>query len=110
LAEPTADDAQTHADENAIAEPRVILRAREQAWIQISSPAGDYALTRTLEPGEVVTVPNRADLELWTGNAGGLDIIVDGTSVPVLAYAGSGAVRRHVSLDPERLLQAAQQR
>jgi cytoskeleton protein RodZ len=88
----------------------VILRAREQAWIQISSPAGDYALTRTLEPGEVVTVPNRADLELWTGNAGGLDIIVDGTPVPVLADAGSGSVRRHVSLDPERLLQVTQQR
>jgi cytoskeleton protein RodZ len=110
LADPSADEAQTHADENAIAEQRVILRAREQAWIQISSPAGDYALTRTLEPGEVVTVPNRADLELWTGNAGGLDIIVDGTPVPVLADAGSGSVRRHVSLDPERLLQVTQQR
>jgi cytoskeletal protein RodZ len=110
LADPSADEAQTHADENAIAEQRVILRAREQAWIQISSPAGDYALTRTLEPGEVVTVPNRADLELWTGNAGGLDIIVDGTPVPVLADAGRGSVRRHVSLDPERLLQVTQQR
>jgi cytoskeletal protein RodZ len=110
LADPSADEAQTHADENAIAEQRVILRAREQAWIQISSPAGDYALTRTLEPVEVVTVPNRADLELWTGNAGGLDIIVDGTPVPVLADAGSGSVRRHVSLDPERLLQVTQQR
>jgi cytoskeletal protein RodZ len=110
LADPSADEAQTHADENALAEQRVILRAREQAWIQISSPAGDYALTRTLEPGEVVTVPNRADLELWTGNAGGLDIIVDGTPVPVLADAGSGSVRRHVSLDPERLLQVTQQR
>jgi len=110
LADPTTDDAQTQADENAIVEPRVILRAREQAWIQISSPTGDYAFTRTLEPGEVVTVPNRADLELWTGNAGGLDIIVDGTSVPVLANAGSGAVRRNVSLDPERLLESTRQR
>jgi cytoskeleton protein RodZ len=100
------DDAQTQNDENAIVEPRVLLRAREEAWIQISSPTGDYAFTRTLQPGEVVTVPNRADLELWTGNAGGLDIIVDGTPVPVLAGAVSGAVRRNVSLDPARLLQA----
>jgi cytoskeleton protein RodZ len=108
--DPTADDAQTQGDENAIVEPRVLLRAREEAWIQISSPSGDYAFTRTLQPGEVVTVPNRADLELWTGNAGGLDIIVDGTPVPVLAGAGSGAVRRNVSLDPARLLQAPRQR
>ena len=111
LADPTAGEVQTpQGDAGTIAEARVILRAREQAWIQISSPTGDYAFTRTLEPGEVVTVPNRADLELWTGNAGGLDIIVDGTPVPVLADASSGSVRRNVSLDPERLLQAARQR
>jgi cytoskeleton protein RodZ len=110
MADPTADDVHTQGDENAIGAARVILRAREQAWVQISSPSGDYAFTRTLEPGEVVTVPNRADLELWTGNAGGLDIIVDGTPVPVLADAGSGSVRRNVSLDPERLLHVARQR
>jgi cytoskeleton protein RodZ len=110
LAEPTPGDARTEADQNAIVEPRVLLRAREQAWIQISSPSGDYAFTRTLEPGEVVTVPNRADLVLWTGNAGGLDIIVDGAPVPALAGAGSGTVRRNVSLDPERLLETARQR
>jgi cytoskeleton protein RodZ len=111
LADQTAGAVQTpQGAESALAEPRVIVRAREQAWIQISSPSGDYAFTRTLEPGEVITVPNRADLELWTGNAGGLDIIVDGTPVPVLADAGSGAVRRNVPLDPERLLQAARQR
>ena len=52
-------------------------------------------------------MPNRADLELWTGNAGGLDVVVDGTPVPALA--GGGAVRRHVSLDPDRLLRAAAQ-
>jgi cytoskeleton protein RodZ len=91
--------------ERANTDARVILRARAQAWIQVSSPAGDYTFTRTLEPGEAVLVPNRADLELWTGNARGLDIIVDGTPVPALA--GGGAVRRNVSLDPDRLLEAA---
>jgi cytoskeleton protein RodZ len=87
--------------ERANADARVILRAREPAWIQVSSPAGDYTFTRTLQPGEALLVPNRSDLELWTGNAGGLEVIVDGA--PVAALAGGGAVRRHVSLDPERL-------
>jgi cytoskeleton protein RodZ len=107
--DPTADDQNTpqvHGRDNADA--RVILRAREPAWIQVSSPSGDYTFTRTLEPGEALMVPNRADLELWTGNAGGLEIMVDGAPVPALA--GSGAVRRHVSLDPERLLRSAPQR
>jgi cytoskeleton protein RodZ len=85
---------------------RVILRAREPAWVQVSSPAGDYAFTRTLEPGEAVLVPNRADLELWTGNARGLEIIVDGTPV---ALPRGRAVRRNVSLDPDRLLETAGQ-
>jgi cytoskeleton protein RodZ len=87
--------------ERANKDARVILRAREPAWIQVSSLAGDYTFTRTLQPGEAVLVPDRRDLELWTGNAGGLEIIVDGASVAALA--GGGAVRRHVSLDPERL-------
>jgi cytoskeleton protein RodZ len=91
--------------ERANADARVILRAREPAWIQVSSPAGDYTFTRTLQPGEALLVPNRPDLELWTGNAGGLEIIVDGT--PVAALGGVGAVRRRVSLDPERLRPAA---
>jgi cytoskeleton protein RodZ len=90
--------------ERTNADARVILRAREPTWVQLSSRAGDYSFSRTLEPGEAVLVPNRADLELWTGNANGLDIIVDGTPVPALA--GGGAVRRNVSLDPDRLLQA----
>jgi cytoskeleton protein RodZ len=80
---------------------RVVLKALESSWIQISSPAGAYLRSRTLEPNDVFLVPNRPDLELWTGNAGGLEVIVDGT---VLAPLGtSGAVLRNVSLDPSSL-------
>jgi cytoskeleton protein RodZ len=87
--------------EMANIDARVILRAREPTWIQVSSPAGDYTFTRTLEPGEAVLVPDRPDLELWTGNAPGLEILVDGTPV---ALPRGRVVRRNVSLDPARLL------
>ncbi len=88
-----------HEPENTDA--RVVIRALENSWIQISSPAGDYLRDRTLEPNDVFLVPNRPDLELWTGNAGGLEVIVDGT---VLAPLGnSGAVVRGVPLDPSSL-------
>ncbi len=88
-----------HEQENSDA--RVVIRALESSWIQISSPSGDYLRDRTLEPTDVFLVPNRPDLELWTGNAGGLEVIVDGT---VLAPLGdSGAVVRDVSLDPASL-------
>jgi cytoskeleton protein RodZ len=80
---------------------RVVLKALESSWIQISSPGGDYVRSGTLEPNDVFLVPNRSDLKLWTGNAGGLEVIVDGT---ILAPLGtSGAVLRDVSLDPASL-------
>jgi cytoskeletal protein RodZ len=90
--------------EKANIDARVILRAREPSWVRVSSPAGDYSFTRTLEPGEALLVPDRQGLELWTGNAPGLEIIVDGT--PVTLPRGR-VVRRNVSLDPDRLLQTA---
>jgi cytoskeleton protein RodZ len=91
--------------EPANTDARVILRAREPAWIQVASRSGDYSFTRTLEPGEAVLVPNRPDLALWTGNAAGLELIVDGAPV---SLPGGRLVRRDVSLDPERLRAASQ--
>jgi cytoskeleton protein RodZ len=102
--EASAGAAAAQVFERANTDARVILRAREQAWIEVSSPSRDYSFTRTLEPGEALLVPNRPDLTLWTGNARGLEIIVDG--VPV-SLPGTRLVRRNVSLDPARLLTSA---
>ena len=57
---------------------------------------------RILRPGDVYNVPNRAGLQLSTGNAGALDIRVDGRSIPPIGRPGF--VRRDVALTPERLL------
>ncbi len=101
-----AADPATGGPPGQIVEPdntdaRVVIRALESSWIEISSAAGDYLRDRTLEPNDVFLVPNRSDLELWTGNAGGLQVIVDGV---VLAPLGtSGAVVRDVALDPSSL-------
>jgi cytoskeleton protein RodZ len=90
---------EVYAPENRDA--RVVLRARDSSWIRISSLGGDYLRTHTLQPGDVFLVPNRNDLELWTGNAGGIEVILDGA---VLAPIGNdGAVVREVPLDPPSL-------
>ncbi len=81
---------------------RVVLVAREDSWIQIQSPARDFIRSMTLEAGDRFEIPDRTDLALWTGNAGGLEIWVDGQSVGVLG--ASGAVLRDVSLAPQALL------
>ena len=46
-------------------------------------------------------MPNRAGLTLMTGNAGGLDVVVDGQKAPSLGTTGQ--VVRDVPLNPERL-------
>ena len=80
---------------------RVVLRALGDSWIQVASRGGDYLRARLLQRGDVFLVPNRSDLELWTGNAGGLEVIVDGAVLAPLG--GSGAVVRDVPLDPSSL-------
>ena len=99
--DPTTLAADGQIYEEANRDARVVLRALDDSWIRVSSVGGDYQRDRTLERGDLFLVPNRPDLELWTGNAGGLEVIVDGD---VLAPLGSsGAVVRAVPLEPSSL-------
>jgi cytoskeleton protein RodZ len=82
-------------------ETRVVLVARQESWVQVSS-ANQEVWTRVLRPGDRYLVPNDPTLTLSTGNAGGLDILVDGRKIPSLGPVG--VVRRGISLDPKRLL------
>lgn len=80
---------------------RIVLRAREENWVQLRDSSNAPVMTRVLKPGDILKVPERNGLTLMTGNAGGLDILVDGETVPSLG--GPGQVRRNVALDAERL-------
>jgi cytoskeleton protein RodZ len=81
---------------------RVILRARSSAWVHVSSTNNDYLWVKTLRPGDAFLVPDRSDLVLWTGNAGGVEVIVDGVPLPPLGP--EARVVRDVSLQPGALL------
>ena len=81
---------------------RVVVRATADSWVQVQGADNDLLLTRILHPGDKFLVPDRADLVLSTGNAGGLEVFVDGALMPALG--GPGDVLRGVSLDPQDLL------
>ena len=82
---------------------RVIVVANKNSWIQVKDDnSGQLMLTRMLRKGDAYRVPQQGNLTLLTGNAGALDIFVDGKAVPPIG--GSGEVRRNVSLDAELLL------
>ena len=84
---------------------RIILRATQDAWVQVRDSKEDLLFTRVLRSGDSYRVPNQAGLTLLTGNAGGLDVEVDGTYLGALGPVGS--VRRNVILEPARLRDAA---
>ena len=81
---------------------RVVLRALMDSWVQVTGAGDELLLTRILHAGDSYHLPNRRDLVLITGNAGALEILVDGAAV--LPLGPIGAVRRDVSLDPDKLL------
>ncbi len=83
-------------------ESRVVLRARDRAWVHVSSTHNDYLWVQTLRPGDTFMVPARPDLVLWTGNAGGVEVLVDGALLPPLGP--DAVVVRDVSLQPRALL------
>jgi cytoskeleton protein RodZ len=81
---------------------RIVVRAKTASWIQVrDSVANQLLLTRLLRAGDSYMVPDRPGLQLLTGNAGALEILVDGEPVPAIGPVG--AVRRRVALDTERL-------
>ena len=83
------------------ADARVVVRARADSWVQVQGPNNELLLTRMLRAGDTYRAPNRIDLVMLTGNAGALEIIVDG--VPLGPIGKIGQIRRGVSLSPDVL-------
>jgi len=80
----------------------IVIRATSSSWVEIRNPAnGDIVFTGLMNAGNTFNVPDTDGLTLDTGNAGALDITVDGTSVPKIG--GIGAVRKNVALNADRL-------
>jgi cytoskeleton protein RodZ len=81
--------------------PRIVVHANADAWLMVKDHSGSVLLNRVLKAGETWPVPARTDLLMTTGNAGGTDVLLDGTATPSLG--GNGAVRRDLPLDPDQI-------
>ncbi|MCB2099578.1 MAG: DUF4115 domain-containing protein, partial [Rhodobacterales bacterium] len=80
----------------------ILVRATKDSWIQVRDVAADALLvTQLLRAGDSYAVPDRSGLVLLTGNAGALEILVNGESMPPIG--GEGDVRRGVALNADRL-------
>jgi len=88
-------------NETPAAAPQVVLHATADSWIEIRAGSAPPVYSGLLRAGDSYTVPNQRGLTMVTGNAGGLDILVDGEAIPSLGPIGS--VRRNIDLEPAAL-------
>ncbi len=98
---PSAASTAEAPSETPAAVPRIVLRATADSWIEIRAGTAPPVYTGLLRAGESYTVPDQRGLKMVTGNAGGLDILVDGEPIPPLGPMG--LVRRNIDLDPDSL-------
>jgi cytoskeleton protein RodZ len=80
---------------------KISIRALADCWIQIRASDQSIVFSRILKSGEVYNVPVRQGLSLRTGNAGVLQIAIDGKPAP--SIGGIGTLLRNVVLDPAEL-------
>ncbi|MEG3618190.1 RodZ domain-containing protein [Magnetovibrio sp. PR-2] len=101
--EPAADPVSvTPVERENVGPSRITLRGKSNSWISVRDTVSDRLLfMRLLSKGEEYQVPNRSGLELMTGNAGELELWIDGKLLPPLGHTGE--VKRNVELDADTL-------
>lgn len=82
---------------------RIVIVALADSWIQVRDESRSDIFTRMLRAGDSYRVPNRPGLVMLTGNAGGLELTIDGVKAPPIGIEGE--VTRDIPLDPEALKQ-----
>ncbi len=80
---------------------RMVLRAKAEAWVQVREKSGPVIFNRTMRANETWAVPNKPNLLLTVGNAGGTEVLVDGVAAG--SFGNEGAVRRDLPLDLEQV-------
>lgn len=78
---------------------RVLLKATQKTWVQITDAQGGIVLKKVLSPGEQFSVPEGTSYSLVTTNAGGVSISVDGGRAQKLGQKGD--IVRGVRLTPD---------
>ncbi|HAJ89490.1 MAG TPA: hypothetical protein DCM27_00515 [Rhodospirillaceae bacterium] len=83
---------------------QVVLKAIDNVWLEIRDSGKKTIFSRVLAVGEEYWIPvGQNDLTMTLGNAGGLQISIDGQALPFLGKTGQ--VIRKLSLNAEKLKQ-----
>ena len=81
----------------------VVLQASQESWVKIEDGRGNTVFSRVLVPGDIYYVPAGDKYKATFGNAGGIDIWVNGKLIPDV---GADHVRKSgISMSPKSLLE-----
>lgn len=79
----------------------VILQASQESWVKVEDGRGNTVFSRVLVPGDIYYAPVGNKYKATFGNAGGIDIWVNGKLIP---DAGADHTRKSgIMLNPESL-------
>lgn len=85
----------------AAASTDIILNIIQNSWVEIRDETGKTIVSRVLKAGDQYYVPDRPDLKMSLGNAGGVQLEVGGQKLSALG--AQGQVRKNIPLDAEFL-------
>ncbi len=88
------------------AKAQVILQATQESWVKVEDRRGNTMFSRVLVPGDVYYVPVGDEYSAIFGNAGGIDVWVNGELAPA---QGVDHVRvSGIVLSPDSLMKSGQ--
>jgi cytoskeleton protein RodZ len=80
---------------------RLVLVARANGWIRLRGADQQTVRSGALATGDRVVLPDQQDIRLSTGNAGDIEILLDGQNIGPLGAPGE--VARDLAMDPDVL-------
>jgi cytoskeletal protein RodZ len=92
-------------DDSAVAQaPRgkvtVAVRATDRSWVQVTTTSGQELFQGLLQPGQEKTFTDKTRLKLVIGNAGGVELTVNGSAIGAPGRRGQVARVQFTPEDP----------
>ena len=97
----TVPNAPAAAEPAASREGGITLNILKNSWVEIRGKDGQSIVSRVLKAGDRYYVPDRPDLTISLGNAGGVELEVEGQKLRPLGAEGD--VKRNIPLDAASL-------
>tara|TARA_B100001989_G_C24546917_1_gene471540 strand:- start:2476 stop:3390 length:915 start_codon:yes stop_codon:yes gene_type:complete len=109
LNEESADETEMVIEDNSVAPEEVvnkkgiILNIKEDSWVEIKDQNRKILVSEVLKTGDQYFVPDSPGLTMSLGNAGGVEIVVNGKALQPLGKKSQ--VRRNIPLNVDHLMQ-----